>query len=316
LNIWDYAILQPMINVLIWLSHYLFNSFGLTIIALTLIIRFALLPLTLKQLRATKAMQNLQPKLMELQKKYAKDKSKLAQEQMALYKESGVNPAGCAVPMLIQFPIWIALYQAIIFSLAVSPEALLNLSKYLYNWAVPLAVLPLNNSFIGLNLASPNFVMAILTGVTMWVQQKMVTPDNQDPRIAQQSQMMLWMMPIMFTFFSLSFPSGLALYWVISNVFSIVVQYYVTGWGSLNLNFFSKKPSGGGSSSNKKLQKRLSLEEASHKDEKDDNENSNKDTQKDTTQKEGLNDGDSGSQREDSGGSNKKGFGSIKSWFK
>jgi hypothetical protein len=124
------------------------------------------------------------------------------------------------------------------------------------------------------------------------------------------------MMPIMFTFFSLSFPSGLALYWVISNIFSIVVQYYVTGWGSLNLDFFTKKPSGGGSSSNKKLQKRLSLEESSSKEEKDEKDNSNKDTQKDTTQKEGLNDGDSGSKREDSGGSDKKGFGSIKSWFK
>lgn len=312
MNIWDYAILQPMINILMWLSHYLFNYFGLTIIVLTLIIRFALLPLTLKQLHATKAMQNLQPKLMELQKKYAKDRNKLAQEQMALYKESGVNPAGCAVPMLIQFPIWIALYQAIILSLAVNPEALLNLSKYLYDWAVPLAVLPLNNNFLGMNLANPNFVLAILTGVTMWVQQKMVTPQNQDPRMAQQAQMMLWMMPIMFTFFSLSFPSGLALYWVVSNIFSIIVQYYVTGWGGLNLNFFKGKPSGGGSSTaNKKLQKRLSLEEGSLK-----NKQTTESSEKESTQKEGLNDGNSGDKREDGGGSDQKGFGSIKRWFR
>jgi YidC/Oxa1 family membrane protein insertase len=310
LNIWDIAILQPMINVLIWLSHYLFNYFGLTIIILTLIIRFALLPLTLKQLHATKAMQTLQPKLMELQKKYAKDKTKLAQEQMALYKESGVNPAGCAVPMLIQFPIWIALYQAIILSLAVNPEALINLSKYLYSWAVPLAILPLNNSFLGLNLALPNIVMAVLTGVTMWVQQKMVTPQNQDPRMAQQAQMMLWMMPIMFTFFSLSFPSGLALYWVISNLFSIVIQYYVTGWGGLNLNFFSRTSSGGGSSSsNKKLQKRLSLEGSYKRDD-------TSGTDKQTIQKEGLNDGKSEDKRQDSGGGDQKGPGSIKRWFR
>jgi YidC/Oxa1 family membrane protein insertase len=299
-----------MINVLIWLSHYLLNYFGLTIIILTLIIRFALLPLTLKQLHATKAMQTLQPKLMELQKKYAKDKTKLAQEQMALYKESGVNPAGCAVPMLIQFPIWIALYQAIILTLAVNPEALINLSKYLYSWAVPLAILPLNNSFLGLNLALPNIVMAVLTGVTMWVQQKMVTPQNQDPRMAQQAQMMLWMMPIMFTFFSLSFPSGLALYWVISNLFSIVVQYYVTGWGGLNLNFFSRTPSGGGSSSsNKKLQKRLSLEGSYKRDD-------STGTDKETIQKEGLNDGKSEDKRQDSRGGDQKGPGSIKRWFR
>ena len=132
MNAWDIAILQPMINVLIVLSHFLFNNFGLTIIILTLIIRLILLPLTLKQLRATKNMQMLQPKLVELQKKYAKDKQRLAQEQMQLYKESGVNPVGCAVPLLIQFPIWIALYQAIILALAVNPEALLNLSRYFY----------------------------------------------------------------------------------------------------------------------------------------------------------------------------------------
>jgi YidC/Oxa1 family membrane protein insertase len=297
-----------MINILIWLSHYLFNSFGLTIVVLTLIIRFALLPLTLKQLHATKAMQNLQPKLMELQKKYAKDRNKLAQEQMALYKESGVNPAGCAVPMIIQFPIWIALYQAIILSLAVNPEALLNLSKYLYSWAIPLAMLPLNNSFLGLNLAVPSIVMAILTGVSMWIQQKMVTPQNQDPRMAQQSQLMLWMMPIMFAFFCLSFPAGLALYWVISNIFSIVVQYYVTGWGGLNINLF-KRTQGGKPAGNKKLQKRLSLEESSTKDDAAGSGEAPK-------QKEGSNDGTSGDKRQDSGGSDKKSSGSIKRWFR
>ncbi|MDD5701850.1 MAG: membrane protein insertase YidC, partial [Dehalococcoidales bacterium] len=100
--------LNWMVNVLIALSHFLFNNFGLTIIILTLLIRFILLPLTLKQLRATKAIQSLQPQLMELQKKYGKDRQKMAQEQMRLYKESGVSASGCAIPMLIQFPIWIA----------------------------------------------------------------------------------------------------------------------------------------------------------------------------------------------------------------
>lgn len=264
MSAWDIIILQPMINILVALSHFLFNNFGLTIIILTLIIRFILLPLTLKQLHSSKGMMTMQPKLAELQKKYAKDKQKLAQEQMRLYKESGINPAGCAVPMLIQFPIWIALYQAIILSLAVNPEALLNLSRYFYSWATPLATLPLNNSFLGLNLASGNVVIAILVGVSMWVQQKMVTPVTQDPRQNQQSQLMLWMMPIMFTFFSLSFPAGLSLYWVISNIFSIVVQYYVTGWGGLT---FRRAPSvSGGSERDKKLKQRLAAESSSQKD--------------------------------------------------
>jgi YidC/Oxa1 family membrane protein insertase len=308
LNVWDIVLLQPLINVLIALSSFLFNNFGLTIIILTVIIRFILLPLTLRQLRASKKMQDLQPQLAELQKKYAKDRQKLAQEQMKLYKESGVNAAGCAIPMLIQFPIWIALYQSIILTLAVNPEALLNLSRYLYSWAVPLATLPLNNTFLGLNLASGNAVIAIIVGITMWVQQKMVTPTTQDPRTAQQSQMMLWMMPIIFTFFSLSFPSGLALYWVISNIFSIVVQYFVTGWGGLKFTFRRSPPSGGGSGRDRKLKKRLEMESNSRKE-------SDEKTTSDTTQRERLSDGKSGDIGQISGGSDEKGSNPFKRWF-
>ena len=100
--IWNFIILQPVLNTLIVLCSYLFSNFGITIIALTIVIRLLMLPLTLKQLRSSKAMQALQPKLTKLQQKYAKDKQRLSQEQMKLYKESGVNPAGCILPMLIQ----------------------------------------------------------------------------------------------------------------------------------------------------------------------------------------------------------------------
>src|ERR1035437_518906 len=295
-----------MINVLLALSHVLFNNFGLTIIALTIIIRMILLPLTMRQLRSTKAMSSLQPKLADIQKKYAKDKQKLAQEQMKLYKESGINPIGCAVPMIIQFPIWIALYQAIILSLALNPEALLNLSRYFYAWAAPLAVLPLNNSFLGINLGVPNTVFAIIVGVSMWVQQKMVTPANQDPRMAQQTQLMLWMMPIMFTFFSLSFNAGLSLYWVVSNIFSIVVQYFVTGWGGLNFSF-KKKPVEVTTGRDKTLKKRLATEEYSVK------EASKSDA--DSTTEEGSNDGKSGNNGEDGRGSDQKSSNPFKRWF-
>jgi len=223
-----------MINVLIALSHYLFNSFGLAVIVLTIITRILMYPLTVKQLRATKAMQELQPKLTELQKKYAKDKQKLAQEQMKLYKESGMNPAGCIVPMLVQLPIWIALYWSIIKLLAIVPEDFLGLSRYLYSWPLVYSMLPLGSDFLWLNLAASNAPLAFLVGASMWVQQKMVQPITTDPKQRSQSQMMLWMMPLMFTFFALSFPSGLALYWVVSNAITIVMQYYITGgWGGL-----------------------------------------------------------------------------------
>jgi len=234
-EIWDLIILQPVLNSLVVLCSVLFSNFGLTIIALTIIIRGCMYPLTIRQLRSTKAMESLQPKLAELRQKYAKDKQKLAKEQMQLYKESGVSPAGCLLPMLIQMPIWIALYQSIMMALAVAPEGLLNLSRYLYSWPLVYSMLPLGSKFLWLNLATPDrlLLLPILVGVTMWVQQKMVTPATADPKQQSMRGMMLWMMPLMFTFLSLQFPSGLALYWVTSNVISIVIQYFVTGWGGL-----------------------------------------------------------------------------------
>ena len=250
--IWDLIILQPMINVIIGLSDILLSSFGLTIIALTIVIRGLMYPLTIKQLHATRAMQSLQPKLSELKKKHSKDKQRLAQEQMRLYKESGVSPAGCLGPMLIQMPIWIALYQAIIRVLAVNPESLLNLSRFLYDWPVVYSALPLDNHFLGMNLSSPNFILALLVGASMWVQQKMVTPASTDPAQRAQGRTMLVMMPFMFTFLSLSFPSGLALYWVASNMITIVIQYFVTGWGGL-LPAGARKTGG----RDKKLKKRI-----------------------------------------------------------
>ncbi len=234
--IWDLVILSPMINIVIVLSHYLFNSFGLTIIVLTIIIRAVMYPLTLKQLHATKAMQSIQAEMAELQKKYAKDKRKLAQEQLALYKKSGMNPAGCLLPMLLQMPVWIALYQSIIRVLAVAPEDFLNLSKHLYtSWPMVFTQVPLESRFLWLDLAVPDrwMLLPILVGGTMWVQQKMTTMPTTDPKAQSQAQMMLWMMPLMFAFLTIQFPSGLALYWIASNVISIAMQYMVTGWGGL-----------------------------------------------------------------------------------
>jgi YidC/Oxa1 family membrane protein insertase len=233
LNAWELIIQQPVINVLIVLSHYLADNFGLAIIALTIIVNILMFPLTQSQIRSTKAMQELQPKLAELQKKYGKDRQKMAQEQMRLYKESGVKPAGCAITGIIQMPVWIALYQSIMLTLAVAPEGLLNLSKYLYSWPVVYSVLPLNREFLGLNLAEGNLILAILVGGTMWLQQKMSMTMPTDPKQRSQSQMMLWMMPLMFTFLALTFPSGLSLFWVTSSIVRIVLQYRVTGWQGL-----------------------------------------------------------------------------------
>jgi YidC/Oxa1 family membrane protein insertase len=259
--IWDLIILQPVINSLIWLSDVLFSNFGLTIIVFTVFVRVLMYPLTKKQLRATKGMQELQPKLKELQKKYGKDKQAMAKEQMKLYKESGLNPAGCMLPMLVQLPVWIALYQSIIRVLAVSPEDFLSLSRYLYSWPIVFSTIPLANDFLWLDLAVPDAFIAVLVGGTMWIQQKMAMPVTSDPRQQAQSQMMLWMMPLLFAFFCLSFPSGLSLYWLASNIISVVMQYFVTGWGALAPGR-TRAPG----DRDKGLKRRISVEEV-HKDE-------------------------------------------------
>ncbi len=245
---WNLIIGNPILNVLIALSHIFGGSFGLAIIALTVIVRLITWPLNKRQLNSTKALQEMQPKIQELQKKYGKNQQKLQQEMMKLYKEAGVNPLGCLWPMLIQFPIWIALYQAIMRALATTPENLLDLAQRLYSWDIVNQAIPLSSQFLGLDLAGQgNIILAIIVGGTMWVQQKMTQAPAVDPRQASTSKIMLLMMPLMFGFLSLSFPAGLGLYWAVSNIIGIITQYIVTGgWGYLRFQSpFQRAPAQG-----------------------------------------------------------------------
>jgi YidC/Oxa1 family membrane protein insertase len=214
------------------MAHYL-GGFGVAVIILTIVVNLALLPMTLTQIRSSKRMQDLQPKLAELNKKYAKDKQALAQEQMKLYKTAGIKPVGCAFGMIVQMPVWFAVYQAIILALAAAPEGLLELSRYLYPWEAVYSALPLGDTFLGMNLSVANPILAVLVGVAMWVQTKMTTTPAADPRQQSQSQMMLWMMPLLFAYMAFLFPAGLALYWFTSNIFRIVLQWRLSGWGGL-----------------------------------------------------------------------------------
>lgn len=159
---------------------------------------------------------------------------------MKVYKEAGVNPIGCMWPMLVQFPVWIALYQSIMKALATTPENLLDLSRHLYSWQIISQALPLNSHFLWLDLGQPDsfFILAILVGGSMWVQQKMSTAPSTDPRQQSTSSTMQIMMPFMFGLFCLMFPSGLALYWLVSNIITIATQYFITGgWGYLKSPF-------------------------------------------------------------------------------
>lgn len=234
--LWNGLIFNPMLNGLVVMYAILGRNFGITIIVFTVVVRLATLPLTLRQIRSTKKMSDLQPRLKLLQDRYAKDRARLSQETMRLYKESGVNPIGCLGPMIIQFPIWIGLYMAIIKVLPTSPENLAGLSGHLYSW-LPLVhhVVPLNSHFLWLDLAmrDPTPLMAVLVGASAWVMQKMTPMPSADPRQQSTNRMMLWMMPFMFAFFTLQLPSGLPLYWFASNLIGIAIQYRVTGWAGL-----------------------------------------------------------------------------------
>jgi YidC/Oxa1 family membrane protein insertase len=228
------ALLDPMINLLIVLNNVLFGNFGLALIAFTILIRAATFPLTLRQLRQTRMMQQIQPRIQEIQKKYS-DPKRRQEEVMRVYRESGINPLGCVGPMVLQFPILIGLYYAIRKCLAVSPEALESLSGHLYSWAYIQHAVPLDESFLGLDLRHPNLFMVFLVALTTWAQSKTTVTVATSDTARQQQQMMQWMLPVMFAFFALTFPSGLSLYWVTSALVSIFFNILTYGLPILNI---------------------------------------------------------------------------------
>ena len=233
---WDALIINPFTNILLLIYNLLGHNFAIAIIVFTVIFRAITYPLTVQQQKSAKAMQELQPKLQELQKKYAKDKEKLQQEQMKLYQEGGVNPLGGCLPLVLQFPIFIGLYQVILLVMAVSPLQMFNLAKHIYPWLPQLGLpqlgllLPLSNRFLWLDLGQPDlfYILPILVVVTTYWQQKVMTPPSADPKSQAMNQQMALMMPLMFGYFVMVSPSGLGLYWLISNLIG-VAQYWLVG---------------------------------------------------------------------------------------
>lgn len=228
-TIWHEGIIRPMLNALLFFYTYLGHSFVIAITAFTLVLRLITSPLLIKQVRASRKMAAVQPMMAELQKKYGGDKERLVQEQQKLYREAGVNPLSGCLPTLVQFPIWIGLYQSINSVLADTPLELMNLGKNVYAGFQPIVdILPLQSRFLWLNLANPDptpFVLPVLVAGTMWLQQKLMTQPSTDPQQASMNQTMQLMMPLMFGYFTMQFSSGLALYFIISNVIGIVLQW-------------------------------------------------------------------------------------------
>jgi len=227
-------LLDPMINFLVILNNVLFGSFGLAILAFTILIRAVTFPLMLRQMHQTRSMQQLQPRVQEINKKYS-DPKRRQEELMKAYREAGVNPIGCLGPMLIQMPILIALFYSIRQTLAISPEALEALSGHLYNWPYIQHAVPLQEAFLGMDLRHPYLPLIILVGLTTWAQTKTTITVTTDEKQKAQQQMMAYMMPLMFAFFALNMPSGVALYWVVNSLVGIGFNILIYGFPLLKL---------------------------------------------------------------------------------
>ncbi|MFZ4826330.1 MAG: YidC/Oxa1 family membrane protein insertase [Phototrophicaceae bacterium] len=226
---WDF-IINPFVTALTlfysWTGNIVFS-----IVVFTIVTRMLTYPMTVQQQRSTKKMQEIQPKLKKLQEKHKNDRDALAQEQMKLYQENGINPASGCLVMFIQLPIFIGLYQAIIFALAATPLQLLDMSGRLLIPGLT-SQIPLQNTWLGMDLtlpptANPIYAMALplLVVVTTWAQSKLTLPATPPPADGEQpdqavamQQSMTTMMPLMFGFFSLSFSVGISIYFITSNL--------------------------------------------------------------------------------------------------
>lgn len=223
---------QPILNLLLWLNG-ITGSLGLAIILLTLVVRGVLIPFTLPQLKSAKKMALLKPELDALKKKHGHDAKLFQQKQMEFYKTHNVNPAAGCLPFIAQFIVLIALYQVFMHTLAGSGVGDINTSFLLWN----------------LKDKDTTYILPVLAGLLQFVMSLTILPavenepekrpgtkeDKQDvaDMATTMQQQMVFMMPIMTVIFSIQFPSGLALYWVITTAFSLVQQVMVSGPGAL-----------------------------------------------------------------------------------
>ena len=249
---WESLIIEPFINTLLFIYDLIVENFGLAIILFTIIIKFITWPLMSKQIKSSKAIQDMHndQDWIDIQKKYKNDRDKLAQEQMSFYKKKGISPFASCLPTLIQFPVIIGLYQSIIQTMGNAPLQMLNLIPKISPWLKdlfsflpdlqePLALIPLNSQFLWMDIGSPERVfipgisfgipvLAIVVAASSFLQTKLIATPSADSQSNQMSGMMNIYMPLLMGWFAYSLASGLALYFLASNMFSIV-QYAILG---------------------------------------------------------------------------------------
>ncbi len=199
---WFTAIAKPMLYTLKYF-YGLVGNYGLAIIIITIILKLIFFPLTHKSYKSMKDMQKIQPEMNKIREKYKNDRDAMNKAVMELYRDHKVNPLGGCLPMVVQIPVFFALYKALMFSIELRHAPF-------FLWITDLSD------------KDPYYVTPIIMGATMFIQQKM-TPSQMDP---MQQKIML-MLPVVFTFMFLSFPSGLVLYWLINNVLTIGQQMYI-----------------------------------------------------------------------------------------
>ncbi len=248
---WESLIIEPLINALLFIYNLIGENFGLAIILFTIIIKVVSWPLMSKQIKSSQAMQEMHndPDWIAIQKKYKNDRDKLAQEQMSFYKKKGISPFASCLPTLIQFPIIIGLYQSIIQTMGNAPKQMLNLIpkisplndlfSFIPGLKEPLALIPLNSQFLWMDIGRPERVfipgisfgipvLAIIVAATSYLQTKLIATPSADSQSNQMSGMMNIYMPLLMGWFAYSLASGLALYFLASNLFSII-QYAILG---------------------------------------------------------------------------------------
>lgn len=213
--IWS-GLVQLITDGLLWANQATGNA-GLAIILFTLFIRTLLLPLTLPALRNARRQQELAPRIREIQKRHGKDRAAATQEQMELYRQHGFNPMAGCLPLILQTPIFLALWRAIS-TLGESHQALGGF-LYLSNVATP----------------DTTHILPIAAGLAQFLQSRMAMPPKKDIVDPQQQQMnqVMQFMPLMVVVFGWNIAAGAVLYWTVSSIFSAVLQFFVTGWGSL-----------------------------------------------------------------------------------
>lgn len=225
LDIYNEAIYRPILNLLVYLYNILpVHDIGLVIIIVTLVIRIILAPLMHKSLKGQKAMTALQPKMAELKEKHKDNKEAHAKAMMELYKEHKVNPLSSCLPVLIQLPILIALYQ-------VFAKALKGNLNGLYHFVSNPGVL--NPKFLNLvDLSHPNIIFAIVAGLVQFWQSRMISKwqsnaGTQDATAKALNVQMMYVLPVVSVVIAWTLPAGLPLYWIVTTLFAVAQQYYI-----------------------------------------------------------------------------------------